>query len=98
MMYSIIRNDAGELMLLLPDGGHRPEMPFLLCDGSCSALLLKSLFEAVALRHIEPRCSEALSEADEIHVVETNEKDLVRDYIAPVKRVPDVEAFIEELA
>jgi hypothetical protein len=53
-----------------------------------------SLFTGIAIRNMEAETIEALDKASEIHVVEKDGDQVVRDYIATIERVSDVQALI----
>ena len=74
--------------------GGKPEFPFFLYDGSTTALLLLSLFCGIKIKNLTPSALEALDGASEIHIVEKEGEEVVRDYIAPVEKVSDVNALI----
>lgn len=95
-MYSILQNKSGEVMLLFEKslGGQKPELPFFLYDGGTTALLMLSLFCGIKLKNLASSALEALDGASEIHIVEKEGEEVVRDYIAPVKKVSDVNALI----
>jgi len=71
-----------------------PEFPYFLYDGGTTALLMLSPFYGIKLKNLAPPALEALDSVSEIHVVEKEGEDIVRDYIAPVEKVSDVSAII----
>lgn len=93
-MYSILQNKEGELMLLIGPCSRKPDCAFFCFDGSPTALLMLSLFTGIAIRNMEAETIEALDKASEIHVVEKDGDQVVRDYIATIERVSDVNALI----
>ena len=94
-MYSILQNPSGEVMLLFEKSlGGKPELPFFLYDGSTTALLMLSLFCGIKLKNLAPSALKALDGVSEIHIVEKEGEEVVRDYIAPVEKVSDVNAMI----
>lgn len=74
--------------------GRKPEFPFFMYDGGATALLMLNLFCGIKLKNLEPSALEALDGVSEIHVVEKEGEEVVRDYIAPVEKVSDVSAMI----
>ena len=74
--------------------GRDPEFPMFLYDGGTTALLLLSLFCGIKLKNLAPSALKALDGATEIHVVEKEGEEVVRDYIAPLQKVSDVSAMI----
>ena len=81
-------------MLLIGPCSRKPDCAFFCFDGSPTALLMLSLFTGVAIRNMDPETIEALENASEIHVVEKDGDQVVRDYIATIERVSDVQALI----
>lgn len=75
-------------------GGKKPELPFFLYDGGATAQLMLSLFCAIKIKNLTASALEALDGAVEIHVVEKEGEEVVRDYIAPVEKVSDINALI----
>ena len=81
-------------MLLIGPCSRKPECAFFCFDGSPTALLMLSLFTGIAIRNMAAETIEALDSASEIHVVEKDGDQVVRDYIAPIERVADVQALM----
>lgn len=81
-------------MLLIGPCSRKPECAFFCFDGSPTALLMLSLFTGIAIRNMTPETIEALDSASEIHVVEKDGDQVVRDYIATIERVSDVQALM----
>ena len=81
-------------MLLIGPCSRKPECAFFCFDGSPTALLMLSLFTGIAIRNMTPETIEALDSASEIHVGEKDGDQVVRDYIAPIERVSDVQALM----
>lgn len=83
-------------MLLIGPCSRKSDCAFFCFDGSPTALLMLSLFTGIAIRNMSQETIEALNKASEIHIVE-KEKDgdeVVRDYIATIERVSDVNALM----
>ena len=93
-MYSILQNNEGDLMLLIGPCSRRPDCAFFCFDGSPTALLMLSLFTGIAIRNMSPETIAALEKASEIHVVEKDGDQVVRDYIATIERVSDVKVLM----
>ena len=81
-------------MLLIGPCSRRPDCAFFCFDGSPTALLMLSLFTGIAIRDMSPETIAALEKASEIHVVEKDGDQVVRDYIATIERVSDVKALM----
>ena len=70
-----------------------PEDPRFIYDG-IMALLFRNFDSNVLFRDIDPKAHEALREATEVLVVEVQNDDVAREYIAPIRRVKDVSGLI----
>ena len=81
-------------MLLIGPCSRRPDCAFFCFDGSPTALLMLSLFTGIAIRNMSPETIAALEKASEIHVVEKDGDQVVRDYIATIERVSDVKVLM----
>ena len=81
-------------MLLIGPCSRKPDCAFFCFDGSPTALLMLSLFTGIAIRNMSEDTIKALNKASEIHVVEKNGDQVVRDYIASIERVSDVNALM----
>ena len=81
-------------MLLIGSCSRKPDCAFFCYDGSHTALLMLSLFTGIAIRNMSQETIEALNEASEIHIVEKDGGQVVRDYIATIERVSDVKALM----
>ena len=81
-------------MLLIGPCSRKPDCTFFCFDGSPTALLMLSLFTGIAIRNMSQETIEALDKASEIHVVEKDGDQVVRDYIATIERVSDVQALM----
>lgn len=101
--YILWQNSEGEFLLIVKACEQAPDFPLFLYDGSDTALLLRSMTDPIALHNIELECRMPLIDAKEVHVIETkdgtvdpdNPEDcIVRDYIAIVRIVADVNEMI----
>lgn len=81
-------------MLIIGPCSRKPDCAFFCFDGSSTALLMLSIFTGIAIRNMDPKTIEALGKASEIHVVEKEGEQVVRDYLASIERVSDVQALI----
>lgn len=92
--YSIFQNKKGEIMLMMDARIGNPQKPRFIYDGKDVALLYRDENSSVALRHISESAHESLKNANEILVVEIFDDEVLREYIAPVRLVRDVNNLI----
>lgn len=92
--YSIFQNKKGEIMLMMDARIGNPQKPRFIYDGKDVALLYRDENSSVALRHISESAHESLKNANEILVVEVFDDEVLREYIAPVRLVRDVNNFV----
>lgn len=91
--YSILKNENGEIMVMIDTREGEPEDPRFIYDG-IMALLFRNFDSNVLFRDIDPKAHEALREATEVLVVEVQNDDVAREYVAPIRRVKDVSGLI----
>lgn len=91
--YTILQNENGEIMMMIDAREDEPDDPRFIYDGKM-ALLFRNFDSNVLFRNMEPEAHEALEEATEILVVEVLNDDVAREYVAPIRRVKDVNSLI----
>ena len=91
--YSILQNENGEIMVMIDAREGEPDDPRLIYDGKM-ALLFRNFDSNVLFRNIDPKAHEALREATEVLVIEVQNDDVAREYVAPIRRVKDVSGLI----
>ncbi len=74
--------------------GEDPEFPLFMFDNTSTGLLMLNLFCGIRIRNLEASSLEALSKTSEIHIVEKDGEEIVKDYLAAVKKVSDISAMI----
>ena len=92
--YSILQNAKGEIMVMMDSREGEPENPRFIYDGKDTALLYRSSESSVAFRHIDEGAHEPLRAAKEVLIVEIENDDVAREYIAPLRMVKDVKKLI----
>ena len=71
-----------------------PNEPMFIYDGGDTALLFRDWDSNVRLNHISEEARPVLKDADDIYVVEIQDEEILRDYMAPIRLVRDVKALI----
>ena len=94
--YTIYQNAKDELMIMIHTNNTPPVNPWLFYDGGPVALLYRSTDSAIAIKNIAENARPALSNASEVLVVETDNEEVKREYMVPVKIVESVEGLYTE--
>jgi hypothetical protein len=94
--YSIFQNAKGEIMIMVESLQSGPENPWLFYDGGQTALLYRSPDSAIAVKDIEEGARGIIKAVSEVLIVEVNDEDVEREYIAPVRLVKSVEGLYSE--
>ena len=90
--YSLMRNQAGELLLIIDAEDSEPLEPLLLYDGGTTLLLHRNAGSNRALRNLQADAAQSLRGATNVHVVEyEGDERLVRQYDAPMRIVHNVD-------
>lgn len=92
--YSILRNAKGEIMVMMDSHEGEPESPRFIYDGKDTALLYRNSESSVAFRQIDEEAQEPLRAVKEVLIVEIENDDVEREYIAPVRMVNNVDKLI----
>lgn len=91
--YSILQNDKGDIMVIIDAREGEPDDPRFIYDGSI-ALLFRNFDSNVLFRNIDPKAMAVLEDVTEVLVVELLNDDVTREYVAPLRRVKDVNSLI----
>lgn len=94
--YSIFQNSRGEIMIMIESRQTGPENPWLFYDGGATALLYRSPDSAVAVKNISEGARKPIKTVPEVLIVEVNNEEVEREYIAPVRMVKDVNGLYSE--
>ena len=94
--YSIFQNSKNEVMIKVYPHDTSPENPLLFYDGGPVALLYRSPESATAIKNISEKARPALSNVSEVLIVEADNEDIKREYMASVMIVENVEELYTE--
>ena len=94
--YSIFQNSKGDIMIMINSQKTGPENPWLFYDGGSTALLYRSPDSAVAVKSIADGARSPIKSVSEVLIVEVNNEEVEREYIAPVRLVKDVSGLYSE--
>lgn len=92
--YRILQDPQGDLVMIIEAREEEPDCPLFIYDGHDTALLCRTLASSLKLNNIADEARELLLAADEIFIAEIKGADIVRDYYASVKIVPNVTDLI----
>lgn len=95
--YEILRNPAGELLIIIRARIDSEEKPVIAYDGGEHALLYRNLTNTIVLDYVHPLVRAALVKATSVLIVEAQGNTVVREYFAGIKQVdkialPEIEA------
>lgn len=93
-MYQILQDHDGDLVLILNPQPMDPKEPIFIYDGGDTALLFRDWDSNVRLKNISEEARPILKDADDIYVVEIQDEEILRDYMAPIRLVRNVKALI----
>lgn len=88
--YSILKNAAGDLMMLMRARLNDAEMPQMIYDGGEHALLYRSKDNTIFLGYIHPEIREELSQANSILIVEAQSGSIIREYNSHIKHLKKI--------
>ena len=93
-MYQILQDHDGDLVLILNPQPSDPQDPMFIYDGGDIALLFRDWDSNVRLNNISEEARPILKDADDIYVVEIQDEEILRDYMAPIRLTSDVKNLI----
>ncbi len=93
--YDILQNDKGEILIIIQQRNGGPENPLFVYDGSKYALLYRSHESTIYFDDIVEGARGPLKAVTTMKIVEINEDEVTREYVAPVRIVKDVKALMD---
>ena len=93
-MYTILQDHEGDLVLMIEPQTSDPNEPMFIYDGGDTALLFRDWDSNVRLNKISEEARPILKDVDDIYVVEIQDDQIIRDYMAPIRLVRNVKALI----
>lgn len=95
--YDILRNDKGEVLMIIEQRDKAPDNPLLMIDPITTiALLYRNSKSVVIFNDIAPAGHDSIMRCPEITVCEINADDIVREYTIPVSVVKDVRLILDD--
>ena len=82
--FNILQNESGNLLFLVKSRKDEPVDPVIVYDGGEHALLYRNNNNTVILDDIHPAVRKTLRRKKQVLVVETNNGNIVHEYIANV--------------
>lgn len=92
--YQILQNSKGDVLVIVGYQDSVPHTPRLIYDGGDSVLLYRNASSCIRLRNIGASAREALQMVDEVIVIERENDERGRQYMAEIVMVSSVEALI----
>ena len=93
-MYQILQDHDGDLVLIINPQPSDPKEPIFIYDGGDTALLFRDWDSNVRLNKISEEARPILKDVDDIYVVEIQDDQIIREYMAPIRLVRNVKALI----
>lgn len=91
--YEMLQNAAGEILIITDYRSSPPDNPRLVYDGGDQALMYRSRESAFMMNSIAEEARPALSNVEEVLVVEVENDDVAREYKVPVRLVRSLKAL-----
>lgn len=83
--YDILRNSAGDLLIIIKARLTSEEKPTILYDGGEHAMLYRNNEHTIVLDYINPEVRKNMARAIKVLIVEAQGSSIVREYFANVK-------------
>ena len=91
--FNILKNGAGQLMVLIRARMGGVNQPRIVYDGGQVALLYRDKENPVLLNYIHPAVRSDLKKQNGVLIVETSDGAIIREYRTPVQVVRTMPAF-----
>ncbi len=88
--FDILRNPAGELLIVIRARIDSEEKPTIIYDGGEHALLYRNPNNTIVLDYIHPMVRNNLSKVTSVLIVESQGSAIVREYFASVKQAKKI--------
>lgn len=85
--FDILRNPAGDLLIVIRARIDSQEKPTIVYDGGEHALLYRNEMNTIVLDYIHPMVRDNLSKASSVLIVEAQGSSIVREYFSTVKHI-----------
>ena len=93
--YDILKNGAGELLIIIKARPGEPEDPRFIYDGGSCALLYRSRNSSVMLGNINMEARPAIRAVDEVLMIEVKNDEVCREYTVPTRNVRSLDALLD---
>lgn len=88
--YNILKNIAGDLMILMRARLNDAEQPQIVYDGGEHALLYRTGDNTIVLGYIHPDVRQDLAKVENVLIVEAQGNSIVREYYSKVKTMKKI--------
>lgn len=89
--FDILKNENGELQIIIGLKKGKPENPRFVIDKSGKALLYRSRESAIWLEQIDQRAVDVIRKAEDVRLIEVKGDDIARDYYVPVRAIESLD-------
>ena len=91
--YDMMQNAAGEILLIIDYEEEEPHNPRIVHDGGSDARFYRNIDSAMTIHDLDQQAARALSEVDEVLLIEVKNDDVSRKYKVPVRHIKSLEAL-----
>ena len=93
--YEVIKNNSGEILILISCKAGGPENPRIVYDGGEKALLYRSRESSIMLGGIPEEARPHIKAVDEALIVEVEGTEVAREYMCPIRSVKSLDNLIK---
>lgn len=88
--YNILKDAAGDIMILIRARMEDVEQPKIVYNGAEHALLYRNSHSAIVLDYIHPNVREQLERTSSVLIVETRDNSVIREYNVPMTFLKEI--------
>ncbi len=92
--YEILRNGAGEILIIIGYRQGGPDNPRVVYDGGSAVLLYRNRESSVFLTNVADEARQPIQYADKITIAEIEGDEVIREYFAPVRLIKDMKDIL----
>ena len=92
--YEILKNGAGEILIIIGNRQDEPENPRIIYDGGDSVLLYRNRESSIFLTNVAEDARQPIQYVNKITIAEIQGDEVIREYIAPVRLIKDMKDIL----
>ena len=92
--YEILRNGAGEILIIIGYRQGGPDNPRVVYDGGSAGLLYRNRESSVFLTNVADEARQPIQYADKVTIAEIEGDEVIREYFAPVRLIKDMKDIL----